>query len=94
MIKSIYDDPNWPDQWSGPDMVRLERGLRRTMKPHGYGLVRDRMRITDVHYRGGFMICDHDRILAGKDFELSLFDVNEWVRSNCLEQKKPNRKRA
>ncbi len=95
MIKSIFDDPyHWPDKWSSPDMVKLERSLRRTMKPHGYGLVSDRTRFTDKHFRGGYMICDHDRIISGTDFELTLFDCVEWMRSNCPEQRKPNRKRA
>ena len=70
-----YEDFKWPDGRLPPDIVRLARGLRRRLKRIGLHLVEDRTRFTDPHYRGGYMVVSDDRILAGKDFELSINDV-------------------
>ena len=89
------DKIDWPTGREHPTEIGLERSLSRRLKDLGFRLVADRTLFTDAHYMGGYMIVSQDRIQAGRDFELSLMDVLEWVQEQEQGQEQRQiRKRA
>ena len=73
------DSVNLPTGRERPGQLELERDLARRLKVYGLRLIPDRTAFTDPHYRGGYMLADGRSILAGRNFELGLLDVMDWL---------------
>ena len=78
---SSFEDVNWPRGNESPGVLALERDLRKELGRLGYGLIADRTVFADPHYRGGYAIVDKFGFVAGRDFDLTIADVNLWVES-------------
>lgn len=77
-----FADINWPTGRDNPSVVKLERDLRKRLKRDGIGLIPDRTRFVDPRFQGGYMIVSEDRILAGRNYELSIADVVQWAENH------------
>lgn len=83
MQNAVLDDFNWPDGKSSAYIVQIERKLRRRLKRSGLGLLADRTAFIDPHYCGGYAICSEDCFLAGRNFNLTISEVEEWIETYC-----------
>ena len=73
------DDTGWPTGRETQAEISLGRDLSKRLRTMGCWLIADRTRFVDTHFQGGFMIVDRSLIVAGRDFDLTLPDVVEWV---------------
>ena len=69
----------WPQKYTNPLTVLIERDLRKRLKEMDLYLIADRTAFTDPHFMGGYAICKDDRFIAGKDFDLTLIDAEFWL---------------
>ncbi len=61
--------------------MKSEKQLRDQLRKAGYTLKKSRIRNTNVHNQGGYMIVNtwHNSIEAGSNYELTLEDVERFL---------------
>ena len=84
--ENCFAGVDWPDAKTQPEIIRTEREIRKKLKRRGLGLVCDRTGFTDSHFCGGYAIVSETQFLAGRNFDLTLPDVFDWMRDHLQKQ--------